>query len=67
MIHIFVFFLLGKRTSTPLSPESTQAHKVVCDVSAISIDSTIRRGVHPVSTSNIFFLHKYFLQILLSL
>ena len=57
MIHIYVFFLLGKRTSTPLSPGSTQANKVVCDLSSISIDSTIRRGVHPVSTSNIFFLH----------
>ena len=49
------FFVLGKRTCTPLSAASTQAHKVLCDVSGMSIDSTIRRGGHSVSRCNYIF------------
>lgn len=49
-----ILFVLGKRPCTPLSPASTQAHKVVCDVSGMSMDSTVRRAGHSVSICNYF-------------
>ncbi|PWA78410.1 hypothetical protein CTI12_AA216820 [Artemisia annua] len=59
----FKLKLIGKRTCTPLSPASTQAHKVVCDVSGMSMDSTIRRG--DIRFQDMLRLLAYYLQWLM--
>lgn len=64
--HFFLyFFLLGKRTPTPLSPESSQLPKAVCFVSAKPIDLTKRRPGRPskrdISTRTSFLFLIFFL------
>lgn len=59
----FYFFVIGKTTPTPLSPESSQHPKAVCSVSATPIDLTKRRPGRPskrdISTRTSFFVNIY--------
>lgn len=64
VIYSHLFFVIGKRTPTPLSPESSQQPKAVCSVSAIPIDLTKRRTGRPskrdISTRTSYFVNIYF-------